>query len=157
MATPFDVQDQPWALQGLLANRPPANSTGLEPGYRYFATDLGVEYMLGGSPLAWNVVGAPGLNIQTPAIVAGLYNLANGTEFVRVAPDGSLVPIVIVLPNPALYVCDTVLVKKMNGEFATDISVTSAANIDGAGADVWPHVGYFARRYTSDGITWCST
>lgn len=114
----------------------------------------------GGSPLsdftAFHPISISRVNIQVAPIASGLYTLANGSELVRVAPDGSLTPIDVVLPDPTLCPDETVLVKKTNVEVATAITISSAGAglIDGAPTDPWPATAYFSQRYTSDGGQW---
>jgi len=60
----FSTQDEPWALQGPIASRPDPNAPGMEPGYRYFATDVGpgTEYVVvrGGLGNSWKTTGGGG-------------------------------------------------------------------------------------------------
>jgi len=108
------------------------------------------------SQQAFQVQSRPRTNIQTDPVIAGsTYNITNGSEFVRIAPAAPFTPIVVILPDATLFPDETVFVKKTTADMATPITVQSVGGlIDGAAADPWPPVGFFARRYTSDGVDW---
>jgi hypothetical protein len=118
-----------------------------------------------GSPLAaWQTfqpVARPRCNIQTDPIQNGNYGVANGSEFVRVAPDGIAPQLFVILPDASLFPDETVMVKKTNADLVTLVEIrSSGGNIDGAAPGVgetWPAVAYYARRYTSDGVDWWIT
>lgn len=116
-----------------------------------------------GAPLAawqtFQVQSFPRVNIQTDAVVAGAYFVLNGSEFVRVAPDGSLTPIAITLPDPTGFPDETVLVKKTNAEIATAITVVAAggSTIDGVLSYPLPATPYSMLRFVSDGANWWAT
>lgn len=99
--------------------------------------------------------GGGGLIVVDPPVASGAtYNVAQGNEFVRVAPTG-VGNISIVLPDAALFQGETVTVKKITADVIDAVDMTAVAGlIDGLASYPLPASAYSVLAFCSDGADW---
>lgn len=88
---------------------------------------------------------------------AGKYPASfDGDEYVRVAPDGTLIPCDVALPFASTAPGIVITVKRVNPDVLTAVNVLAALGdlIDGAPTSAVPLTPFAYRRFVCDGFAW---